>query len=143
MELTSHKMNKKNSSVLAIAAAAIMLAGGLIAVVGVSDVDASRGGNIRDNTVTTGAGGAGGAGAEGGPANGGRGGDGGEGGDGGCRQGGDCEASPGSRGGEVSPGSRGGETGDNEDVGNGEIDASGGSGGDGGNGGDSGDIEIG
>jgi len=128
-------MNSKNSSVMAVTIAAVMVVGGMIAILAIDDANARhrRGGDsvsIDDNNrFRTG--------------DGGRGGDGGDGGDGGCRQGGDCEASPGSRGGEVSPGSRGGETGDNEDVGNGEIDASGGSGGDGGNGGDSGDIEIG
>ena len=119
-------MNSKNSSVMAVTIAAVMVVGGMIAILAIDDADARRrSGNTIDQDGNN---------------RGGRGGDGGNGGDGGCRQGGDCEASPGSRGGEVSPGSRGGETGDIEDVGNGEIDASGGSGGDGGDGGDAGNV---
>lgn len=80
------KMNTKNSSVLAVTIAAIMLVGGMITVISVTDADAQR----RARGGDGGSGGTGGnnqgnanGGNSGSGGDGGRGGDGGNGGDGG------------------------------------------------------------
>jgi hypothetical protein len=85
-------MNSKNSSVFAVAIAAIMVIGAVITIIGIADnADAKRRGGdrtvVRDSPITTGNGGSGGNGGNSGPANGGSGGNGasgGNGGNGGC-----------------------------------------------------------
>jgi hypothetical protein len=103
------EMKSKNSSMLAITIAAVMVVGGMVAMIGVNDADAQR----RARGGDGGNGGSGGS--NNGDANGGNtgnGGNAGRAGDGGCRQASSaCENSPGSRGGEASPGSRGGNSG--------------------------------